>query len=226
MKLFKKLLIAVLSVCLAGTIFAFTGCGGEDNNDDTNNPGGNTEQPDENGDEGGTEEEGETYVFEAEYTKLEGLEGFGPSGSPVGVGLALPITDASNGFCVANLGTDSPITFKITSSAQVTITLRGIFGNNSLGGTNAWNTTTFKISVNGTELNYTEFSTTQSTSGGQNFKTINLGEITLNEGENTIVFSVGDNKYLNDLPVGPSIDCIRIKTTATLTMETYEDNIL
>lgn len=219
MKLFKKLLITVLSVCLAGTIFAFAGC--TDSGEEDKTPGDDTEQ---GGDD--TTEEGTTYVFEAEYTKLEGLEGFGPSGSPVGVGLALPVEDASNGFCVANLGTKSPITFKITSSETVTVTLRGIFGNNSLGGTNAWNPTTFDITVNGTELNYTEFITTQSTSGAQNFKTINLGEITLNEGENTLVFSVGDNKYLNNLPVGPSIDCIRIKTTATLTMETYEDNIL
>lgn len=83
MKLFKKLLITVLSVCLAGTIFAFAGC--TDSGEEDKKPGDDTEQ---GGDD--TTEEGTTYVFEAEYTKLESLEGFGPSGSPVGVGLALP----------------------------------------------------------------------------------------------------------------------------------------
>lgn len=201
---------------MVGSVFAFVGCGGGNDN------GGN----DQTGGDDGSNEEGTAYVFEAEYTELEGLEGFGPSGSPIGTGLALPVSDASNGYCVANLGTESPITYVITSSSEVTVTLRGVFGNNSLGSSCKWNPTTFKVSVNGTELNYKEFETSKDTSGGQNFKTINLGEITLKEGENTIVFSVGKNDYLNNLPVGPSIDCIKIKSTATLTMKEYKDNIL
>ena len=50
------------------------------------------------------------YVFEAEYTYLEGLEGLGVSGSPTGIGLASESGKASNEFYVGNLGVNSPIT--------------------------------------------------------------------------------------------------------------------
>lgn len=212
---FKKIIFGILALTVASSFAVFAGCGnGGDNSDGGDNGGDET---------GGT---GTAYVFEAEYTYLMDLNGFGPSGSPTGLGLALEFDDASNGWCVANIGPDSPITFKITSSEQVTVTLRGVFGSNSLGGTPLkWNPDTFEVVVNGTEIDYNEFETSQSTTSVQNFKTVNLGEITLNEGENTIVFRTGDNKYLNNLATAPSIDCIKITTDATLTMEAYEDNI-
>ena len=63
------------------------------------------------------------YVFEAEYTYLEGLEGLGVSGSPTGIGLASESGKASNEFYVGNLGVKSPITFKITADADCTAML-------------------------------------------------------------------------------------------------------
>lgn len=218
---FRNFILGVLAISLVGSIALFAGCG-SNGNDNTGDNGGNEQN---GGDEGNTGT-GTSYVFEAEYTYLMDLNGFGPSGSPTGLGLALEANDASNGWCVANIGPESPITFKITSSEQVTVTLRGVFGSNSLGGTPLkWNPDTFEVVVNGVEIEYNEFETSQSTSSVQNFKTVNLGEITLNEGENTIVFRTGENKYLNNLATAPSIDCIKITTEATLTMEAYEDNV-
>ena len=219
----KKFLFGILAISLIGSLAALTACGGtpsnDGNNNDNNNDNTDTEDP---------VDEGETkYTFEAEYTKLEGLNGFGPSGSPQGTSLAMEATGASNGWCVANLGPESPITFTITSSAETTATLRIRFGNNSLGGTCAWNPETLVISVNDTALTGYSFTTQPDTvPNGQNFTTVNLGEITLDEGENTIVISAGTNTYLINLTTMPSIDYIRLDTTATLTMETYEDNIL
>ena len=173
-----------------------------------------------------TVEEGTAYVFEAEYTMLEGLEGLGVSGSPSGIGLAAEMADASNGFYVGNLGVDSPITFKITSDTDAAVTLKAVLGSNILG-TCSWDPTSFVVTVNGTPIEYEGFTTDNGsdTSNQQNFKTRNLGEIQLVAGENEIVFVAGDNTYRSNLPSAPSIDCIKITTDAVLTMETYESNI-
>ena len=45
------------------------------------------------------------------------------------------------------------------------------------------------------------------------------------EGENEIVFVAGDNTYRSNLPSAPSIDCIKLITSAALTMEEYPENI-
>ncbi len=45
------------------------------------------------------------------------------------------------------------------------------------------------------------------------------------EGENEIVFVAGDNTYRSNLPSAPSIDCIKLITSAALTMEGYPKNI-
>ena len=104
------------------------------------------------------------------------------------------------------------------------MTLRVRFGSNALG-TCTWSPKELNVTVNGTALNYTPFTTELGKTDTQNFKTYNLGEITLEEGENTIVFKAGDNTYLNNLASAPSIDYIMIVSSATLTMEAYEDNI-
>ena len=166
------------------------------------------------------------YVFEAEYTYLEGLEGLGVSGSPTGIGLASESSKASNEFYVGNLGVKSPITFKITSDKAVTATLKIRVGTNVLGA-QKWNPTTFIITVNGEALEYEEFETVpgDDVADQQNFKYKTIGEIQLVEGENEIVFVAGDNTYRSNLPSAPSIDCIKLIADAALTMEEYPDNI-
>ncbi|MBQ8137320.1 MAG: hypothetical protein IJ174_07800 [Clostridia bacterium] len=191
----KKLLAIVLSLCLVLPVFAALG------------------------------EETE-YEFEAEYTYLEGLEGLGVSGSPTGIGLASESSKASNEFYVGNLGVNSPITFKITSDAAAVATLKIRVGTNVLGA-QKWNPTTFVITVNGEAIEYEEFETVpgDDVSDQQNFKYKTIGEIQLVEGENVIVFVAGDNTYRSNLPSAPSIDCIKLITTASLTMEECPENI-
>ena len=166
------------------------------------------------------------YVFEAEYTYLEGLEGLGVSGSPTGIGLASESSKASNEFYVGNLGVKSPITFKITSDQAAVATLKIRVGTNVLG-TVKWNPTTFIITLNGEPIEYEEFETApgDDVADQQNFKYKTIGEIQLVEGVNEIVFVAGDNTYRSNLPSAPSIDCIKLITSAVLEMEEYPENI-
>ena len=99
-------------------------------------------------------------------------------------------------------------------------------GTNVLGA-QKWNPTAFVITVNGTPVEYEEFETApgDDLSDQQNFKYKTIGYIQLTAGENEIVFVAGDNTYRSNLPSAPSIDCIKLITTATLTMEEYPENI-
>ena len=169
---------------------------------------------------------GTQYVFEAEYTSLEGLDGLGVSGSPTGFGLAKENAKASNGFYVGELGVKSPITFVITSDTTAAATLKAILGSNTLGNC-TWNPTSLIVTVNGEAIDYPEFTTDNGTdaSNQENFKKKNLGEIQLTAGENVIVFTAGDNTYRGNMPSATSIDCLEITTEAVLSMEEIESNI-
>ena len=157
------------------------------------------------------------YVFEAEYTYLEGLEGLGVSGSPTGIGLASESGKASNEFYVGNLGVKSPITFKITADADCTATLKIRVGTNVLG-LQTWDPTSFVITVNGEAVQYEAFTTEpgDDPTDQQNFKYKTIGDIQLKAGENVIVFVAGENNYRSNLPSAPSIDYIRLTTAAAL----------
>ena len=159
------------------------------------------------------------YQFEAEYTELEGLEGLGVSGSPTGIGLVSENAKAENGYFVGNLGKDSPITFIINSDADAVATLKLRVGSNILGNC-AWNPTTLKIILNDEEIQYEEFTTDNGDDpmDQNNFKVKTIGEINLKAGENTIVIVAGENTYRSNLPSAPSIDCIKLITSAVLEM--------
>ena len=159
------------------------------------------------------------YVFEAEYTELEGLEGLGVSGSPTGIGLVTENAKASNGYFVGNLGTASPITFIIKSDADAVATMKMTVGSNILGSC-VWNPTTLKILVNGEAIEYNEFTTDNGDDpmDQNNFKTRKIGDINLKAGENTIVIVAGENTYRSNLPSAPSIDCIKLTSSAALEM--------
>lgn len=219
----KKKIAAV--VLMTAVMTVMTACGGSDagNSAETSDSTDTAEAEEESAD---TEAAGTEYIFEAEYTVLEGLEGLGVSGSPTGIGLAKEKADASNGFYVGELGTSSPITFVITSDADATATLKGVFGSNVLGNC-TWNPDSFIVTVNGEAVQYEEFTTDNGTdpNNQENFKTKNLGEIQLKEGENEIIFVAGDNTYRGNLPSAPSIDCLKITTEATLSMKEVVENI-
>ena len=150
----KKAAAAVLMAAV--TIFMIA-CGGS--NDAGNGAAPESEETAEAEEESADiEGTGTEYIFEAEYTVLEGLEGLGVSGSPTGIGLAKEKASASNGFYVGELGTSSPITFVITSDADAAATLKGVFGSNALGNC-SWNPESFIVTVNGEAVQYEEFTT-------------------------------------------------------------------
>lgn len=217
----KKAAVAVLMAAV--TIFMIA-CGGKGAENSAASESEETAEVEE--ESAGTEGTGTEYIFEAEYTVLEGLEGLGVSGSPTGVGLAKEKASASNGFYVGELGTSSPITFVIKSDTDATATLKGVFGSNVLGNC-SWNPESFIVTVNGEAVQYEEFTTDNGTDANdqENFKTKNLGEIQLKAGDNEIVFVAGDNTYRSNLPSAPSIDCLKITTDAVLSMEEVVENI-
>lgn len=219
MRLEKDMKRIILIFTVAALMVFMTACGEKT---DTTNNGENTanETTPENS-ATGTE-----YVFEAEYTVLEGLEGLGVSGSPTGIGLAKENANASNGFYVGELGTKSPITFVITSDKDASATLKAVLGSNTLGNC-TWNPTSFKITLNGEAIEYPEFTTDNGTdmNNQENFKVKNLGEIQLKAGENKLVFTAGDNTYRSNLPSAPSIDSLKITSEASLSMEEIVENI-
>lgn len=211
----------VIIALFMATTMVLTACGGSDT---TSTSGTKTDSTAAQTSE--TTATGTEYVFEAEYTVLEGLEGLGVSGSPTGIGLAKENAKASNGFFVGELGQKSPITFVITSDKDATANLKGVFGSNTLGNC-TWNPKSFIITVNGEALDYPEFTTDNGTdqSNLENFKKKNLGEIQLKAGENTIVLVAGDNTYRSNMPSAPSIDCLDITTEAVLSMDDVVSNI-
>lgn len=211
----KRVITALL---MAATMVLLTACGG-----------GGTDSGNKTAEESSSEAkeaDGTEFIFEAEYTVLEGLEGLGVSGSPTGIGLAKENAKASNGFYVGELGLGSPISFVITADADTTATLKAVLGSNTLGNC-TWNSTSFVITVNGEAVAYKEFTTDNGTdaSDQENFKTKNLGDIQLKAGENVIVFTAGENTYRGNMPSAPSIDCLKITAGAALSMEEVVENI-
>jgi len=216
-RIMTVLFMAVITMCM-------TAC----ENSDSDKGSSSTKIGSEVEEKTGAPEEttGKEYIFEAEYTILEGLEGLGVSGSPTGIGLAKENAKASNGFYVGELGAKSPITFVITSDADATATLKAVLGSNTLGNC-TWNPENFVVTVNGEAIQYEEFTTDNGTDANnqENFKNKNLGEIQLKEGENVIVLAAGDNTYRGNMPSAPSIDCLKITTEAVLSMEEVVENI-
>lgn len=210
----KRILTALL---MTAAMALLTACGGGKDSGSKNAEEGNSQVK---------EADGTEFIFEAEYTVLEGLEGLGVSGSPTGIGLAKENANASNGFYVGELGSKSPISFVITSDADTTAVLKAVLGSNTLGNC-TWNPESFVVTVNGEAIQYKEFTTDNGTdaSDQENFKTKNLGEIQLKAGENTIVFAAGENTYRGNMPSAPSIDCLKITADAALSMEEITENI-
>ena len=208
MKNFKKFNISLALLLSTVTAFGLVAC---TSGDDTTPSGDGTQ-----------------YTFEAEYVELtDDMVGTGTSGSPQGRGLIQASSEASNGFYVHSLSDSTPLKFEITSDSEVTTTLYARFGNNLIG-TNTWTPDTFSVTVNGTSINYGSFTTSASSSSAssQNFTTYDLGDITLNEGENEIILVPLTNTAYNNLTSGPSVDYITVITTATLSMTLYNEDFL
>lgn len=166
-----------------------------------------------------------TYLFETEYTYMKDVVGGGISGAAAGLNMVVESADASNGFYIGSThSTKCVITYKITSDADTTATLRLLLGSEL--GAMKMNPTSFVITVNGTAFTYEEFTIpTEAKSTGKTFTQFKLGDIELKAGENIITFQVGPNEHCNGGPGGPLFDAIKLTSAATLTMEEYPENI-
>lgn len=171
--------------------------------------------------------EGETttYVFEAEYTFMEDVIGGGISGAAAGLNMIMENAEASNEFYVGSThSTKTVLTYKITSDAACTATLRLLLAN-ELSAMKI-NPETLIISVNEVPFEYEEFELpAEVKSVGKTFTQFKLGDIELVKGENIITLQVGANEYCNGATGGPLFDAIKLTTTAGLTMEEYPENI-
>lgn len=213
-----KKVLALL--CALAMMFALTACG-----DDTpTTTEGKQDVPTTTAPtEGGADTT--TYQFETEFTYMNDVVGGGISGAAAGLNMIVESSDASNGFYVGSThSTNCIITFKVTSDAAATATLRVMLGTEL--GAMKLNPENFIISVNGTAISYEEFTVpTEAKTTGKTFTQFKLGDIELVEGENVITFQVGPNEYCNGGSGGPLFDAIKLTSTATLTMEEHPENI-
>lgn len=189
------------------------------------------------------------YTFEAENTQLTGLTddfdlglatesgakiGYNFSGSANGVNLVKSDSRASSGSYVSGLFyRGAYLQFEITSDRALSGAVLRLVASCEYADISL-NSNTYKISVNGTNLKFSDFSlgngTSSSTDPGPRggFKEIFISNIDLNEGKNIIRLTVNNSQT----PAGeagtvdaaaPAVDCIKIYADATLTMMTYEN---
>lgn len=209
-------------LCALAMMFALTACGGGSDTP-TTEPSGNTPDATTTPTEAGADTT--TYLFETEYTYMKDVVGGGISGAAAGLNMVVESSDASNGFYIGSThSTKCVITYKVTSDADATATLRVLLGSEL--GAMKMNSTSFVITVNGEPFIYEEFTIpTEAKTTGKTFTQFKLGDIELKAGENVITFQVGPNEYCNGGPGGPLFDAIKLTSTATLTMEEHPENI-
>lgn len=231
MKTLKFLGAAALALTVGIGAIAFAGCNNGENEDD--GPAGSN-----------------TYTFEAEGIDVSGLTGRGYSVSyaetELIIGKATTSTipqnvasSMSNGFCIAYWNTPgTTLTFNIKAdkaSEDNTITLRVSSEYGSLDVTKD----ALSIIVNGTPLDYNPFTVI-----GENLSSVSdwhglavpfndykiSATFALKEGDNVIQIRTNANSmgfaedsFLNS--VSPDLDCIKIRSTSTLTWESqWDDN--
>lgn len=178
------------------------------------------------------------YVFEAEYTDLEGRQGNGYSGNTSGTGLIGKDpgdAGASNGYYVSCLYYDGAyLTYEIQSDREVSdvtivLSLSAEFDDVILTGD------MYFVDVNG-ELYNVEASLTGAysvTQDGEHKKrpftqhTV-ATKVHLNEGENTIELVTNNSEHMSGATMeatAPMVDCMMLYTSAELTWEPVESNI-
>lgn len=230
----KKTVAALLACACILPMAALTACGeGGGNDDEPPNPPGVT-----------------TYTFEAEGVDLTEQSGRGWSNEAAGCKMiqgqniasirnnATVLKSISNGYFVGFFGIEgTTFEFNINSSAaedDATLVLRLA----SEWGTMTVDNTIMRVYVNDEEINYTPFTVTGTkiTDGaikyGAPFKDFTVStSMKLKVGENTVKL-VAQGKTYGDkaIPMGPGVDCIKIKSKAELTWDSLwnenKDNII
>lgn len=178
------------------------------------------------------------FVFEAEYTDLEGRLGQGYSGNTAGTGLIGKDeceAGASNSYYVSCLYYNGAyLTFNIVSDREVSdvtivLSLSAEFDDFDLIGDECF------LDVNGTLYNVeASFQGTYSvTNNGEHLKrpfslhTV-ATKVTLNEGENVIEFVVNNDEHMSGATMeakAPMVDCMYLYTNAELTWEPVLSNL-
>lgn len=189
----------------------------------------------------------ETTTFQAEYVYISASEKFpGYSGEATGIGIISPQTTETglilsdgqtSGYYITYLyKRGAALTFEIEASQAGTASL---VANLSIEMKANWTFTSadgdssYKIKVNGNELNYGTIQFSSGEADSTNYKSpfirFNLGTINLVEGKNTIVLeTANDNTAFGGTmkAVAPMVDCIQIENFAgTLTWSPIYDNI-
>ena len=132
----------------------------------------------------------QTNRFEAEYIDLTNKQGTGFSASPTGTDLICFSDTASNGAYLSYLYCSITLEFEVIAEHATDATL--ILNLGSEIGNFTYDSSTFSITINGTELKYDPFEVKQIGDGwsSMGFNTIEVGTINLQEGENLIVFEI------------------------------------
>lgn len=177
------------------------------------------------------------YVFEAELTNLDDVEGEGFSGGPSGIGMICPDNDgdweASGEYYVGYLYVENTaLTFEITSDKAVS-NAKLVLRLSAVGdgqGAITLTDTKYTVSVNGTALEYEDISFYDRTDayGVYAFEDYIISEnVSLNEGKNVIKLISSNNESLGGTTkaTAPLVDCIKITTDAKLTWEPKNSNL-
>lgn len=177
------------------------------------------------------------YIFEAEHTDLKGVQGAGYSGGSEGVGLIgkdyFGISQVSGDCYIAGLNLNGTgLTFKINSDravkdAELVIRLSAEFMDITFTD-DEW-----LVQVNGKKVSYGSVSiydviTDVSSEYKRPFEDLIKVKIDLKEGENIITLTTNNSKAMvgTMYATAPMVDCIKITTTAKLTMTKYNEDFL
>lgn len=177
------------------------------------------------------------YIFEAEHTDLKGVQGAGYSGGSEGVGLIgkdyFGFSQVSGDCYIAGLNLNGTgLTFKINSDravkdAELVIRLSAEFMDITFTD-DEW-----LVQVNGKKVSYGSVSiydviTDVSSEYKRPFEDLIKVKIDLKEGENIITLTTNNSKAMvgTMYATAPMVDCIKITTTAKLTMTKYNEDFL
>ena len=170
------------------------------------------------------------FVFEAEYVDLDGKASITASGSIQDVMLVFGDgTQAdknrgwSNGYYIHSTSANNfRLDFVITSDAAAEATI--ILRLGSLFGTVAFNASNYSVRFNETAVNFGTISLAGSTEEAMQFTDYRIPvTVQLLEGENTISLITLNNTFQAVNVGGPSVDCIKVRTTAALTWDIIDN---
>ena len=205
MKRIKQIAALVLAVGAMTTLCAVTACA-------------------ENGDGGESKE----YVIEAEYIDIANVAGAGISSNQAGYDMIYgdgTNSAWSSGYYVGYTYTsECKMDFEFTSDQDATATIKIRLGS-EIGKLNM-TPKDVEISLNGKSIEYGTLQIDNSESmEDMVFKDYTLTtKASIKEGENVITLQIKDNKLRGGSTGGPTVDCIKIKTSAAVTPVQHTDN--